>query len=99
VVRLEVLQVLGQLQSARPLSVGLQRHDLAGQLGGLLDVLLGGVTLPRLLGLDGEEDELGLVLLQALRVELQRLERLVAPAVVDGDADGAGLTGKFEIDF
>ena len=91
VVSLEVLEVFGQLHGARSLAVSLQGQQLAAQLSGLLDVLLRSVALPRLLGLEREEDQLGLVLLEALSVELQRLDGLVAAAVVDGDADGASL--------
>ncbi len=40
VVSLEVLQVFCQLQGAWSLSVSLEWHQLAAQLGGLLDVLL-----------------------------------------------------------
>jgi len=91
VVGLKVLEVLRQFHGARSLAVGLQRHQLAAQLGGLLDVLLRGVALPWLLGLQGEEDELGLVLLESLSVQLQRFDRLVAATVVDGNADSASL--------
>ena len=94
VVSLEVLEVFGQLHGARSLAVSLQGHQLAAQLGSLLDVLLGSVALPRLLGLEGEEDQLGLVLLEALSVELKRLQGLVAATVVDGNADGASLEIK-----
>ncbi len=55
------------------------RHNLPDQLLGLLQVLLAGVSLARLLPVDGEEDELAAVLLQALRVLLEGLHRLVAP--------------------
>ena len=48
-----------------------------------------GVSLAGLGELLGEEDELGSVLLDALDVELQRLNGLVAPAVIDGDAERA----------
>lgn len=50
-----------------------------------------GVTLLDLTGLLGEDDKASLVLLEALNVELQRLLRLVAAAVVDGDTDREGL--------
>ena len=56
-------------------------HDPALELRGLLALLGGGVSLPRLLGVDGEEDQLRLVLLQPLRVLLERLNRLVPPAM------------------
>ena len=68
VVSLEALQVFGQLHSAWSLVVGLQRQKLAAQLSGLLDVLLWSITLPRLLSLEREEDQLGLVLLEALSI-------------------------------
>lgn len=43
--------------------------------------------------MDGEEDELALILLQALDVALTRFDRLVATTLIDGDADGAGECG------
>ena len=55
----------------------LDGHNLSGDLGGLGDLLLGSVSLLGLLGVQGEEDELALVLLQTLGVELQRLNTLV----------------------
>ena len=55
-------------------------HDAALELSGLLALLGGGVSLPRLLGVDGEEDQLRLVLLQPLRVLLEGLDGLVPPA-------------------
>ena len=57
-------------------------------------VCLGGsISLLWLLGVDREEDQLGLVLLQALSVLSEAVLRLVAAAVVHGDADGAGIVG------
>jgi hypothetical protein len=50
-----------------------------------------GVSLLGLLGVAGEEDEAVLVRLQAVGVELERLLGSVAPAVVDGNADGERL--------
>lgn len=59
------------------------RPDLLG-LGGNIG---GGVTLLDLAGLAGEEDQLRLVLGKAGDVGLEGLDRGVAAAVVDGDAD------------
>ena len=70
-----------------------------GERGGdVLDALrvlgrVGRVAGLDLAGLLGEDDEAGLVGLEALDVELERLLRLVAAAVVDGDADREGLLG------
>lgn len=44
-----------------------------------------------LLGQLGQDDETGLVSLDALNVELEALLGLVAATVVDGDTDGAGV--------
>ena len=60
------------------LTYGLERQDLAADLGGHSDLLGGGVALLGLLGVEGEEDELALVLLQAGSVQLQGLHRLVS---------------------
>lgn len=66
-------------------------HDGAAELGGDLALLLGGLALAQLLLLvDGEEDQLAAVLLQALHVDLALLNRLVATTAIDGDSDGAG---------
>ena len=54
-------------------------HDAALELRGLLALLGTGVSLPRLLGVDGEEDQFRLVLLQSLRVLLKGLDGLVPP--------------------
>ena len=74
VVSLEVLQVFCQLQGAWSLSVSLEWHQLAAQLGGLLDVLLRSISLPGLLSLKWEEDELSLVFIQTLGVQLKGLD-------------------------
>ena len=49
----------------------------SSQLHSLGHLLGSGVTLPWLLGVDGEQDHLGLELLQPLCVQLQRLHALV----------------------
>ena len=49
----------------------------ASKLHSLGHLLGGGVTLPWLLGVDGEQDHLRLELLQSLRVQLKRLHTLV----------------------
>ena len=53
--------------------------------------LLSGVSLSWLGCLDGEEDELGLVLLQTLNVQLKGLDAPVAAPGVNADANGLGL--------
>jgi hypothetical protein len=58
-------------------------------LGGLL--VLGGIGLLRLVGLAREDDETGLVLLQALNVGGKALLREVLAAGIDRDTDGAGI--------
>jgi len=63
--------------------------DVLCGLGGLL--VLGGVGLLGLVGLAGENDKAGLVLLQALDVDGERLLRQVLAAVINRDADGAGI--------
>jgi len=74
---LEVLHLIRNLHGADPLHDGLDRHDLAGELGGLGDLLGGGLALLGLLAVQWEQDQLALVLLQPLGVRLQRLNRLV----------------------
>ena len=58
--------------------------------------LLSGVSLAWLGGLDWEQDELGLVLLQTLDVQLKSLDTPVAAPHVHADPDGLGL--KEQID-
>ena len=70
-VSLEVLQLLGELHCPGSFAVGLDWHKLSGELGGLLDVFLGRVALSWLLSLQWEQDQFGLVLLEALGVELR----------------------------
>ncbi|GMR51734.1 hypothetical protein PMAYCL1PPCAC_21929, partial [Pristionchus mayeri] len=65
--------------------------DGSAELGGDLELFGGAVSLLGGGELLGEEDELGLVSLQALDVGLKRLEGLVGPAVIDRDSDSAGL--------
>lgn len=55
-----------------------------------LDLLGAGLTLLGGLGVAGEEDEAGLVGLQALNVGLEGLLAEVLATGVDGDTDGAG---------
>jgi len=66
------------------LKEGADGEDLLG----LLDLLSRGVTFLRSLGFAREQDELALVLVQAGDVLLERLDRGVLTAVVDGDTDG-----------
>ena len=63
-----------QLRSEKPILIG---HLSSGQLDSLGHLLGSGVALPGLLGVDGEQDHLGLELLQPLCVQLQRLHTLV----------------------
>lgn len=59
-------------------------HDRSSQLCRQFAFFLGGLTLAQLAVLvDGEEDQLVLILLQALNVLLTRLDRLVATTLVD----------------
>ena len=87
----EFLEVICQLHCALPLNHGCNWHDLANHLGGLLHVLLSSITLTGLLAVDGEEDQLGLILLQPLNVLLQGLQGPVLAAVVNADPDGLSL--------
>merc|ERR1719150_3224589 len=88
---LELLHVVGELHSSGSLDDGLDRHHLSGQLDSLRQLLGSGVALAGLLGVEREQDQLGLVFLQALSVQLQRLHALVPATVVDSDADGLGV--------
>merc|ERR1719313_2709285 len=63
------------------------RHHRTLQLLGLLQLGLLRVTRLRLAVLAREDDELRLVLLEALRVDLERLGGAVPPPVVHRDAD------------
>lgn len=68
-----------------------ERHDRTGELRRQFAFLLGGFTLAQLAVLvDGEEDELVLVFLQALNVLLTRLDRLVAATTINRNSDGSG---------
>merc|ERR1719452_355971 len=85
---LELLQVVGHLHGAGPLDHRLDGHDSTGQLDSLGKLLSSGISLAWLLGVQGEQDQLGLVLLQALGVQLEGLHALVPAAVINGDSDG-----------
>lgn len=52
-------------------------HNLSRKLGSLGDLLRGSISLLGLLGVQGEQDHLALVLLQPLGIQLQGLNRLV----------------------
>ena len=73
----ESLHVISDGHGAGSLDHRLDRHHLSGQLHGLGQLLSAGVSLPGLLGVEREEDQLALVFLQTLGVELQRLDTLV----------------------
>mmetsp|Transcript_10922 Transcript_10922/g.23302 ORF Transcript_10922/g.23302 Transcript_10922/m.23302 type:complete len:230 (-) Transcript_10922:84-773(-) len=66
-------------------------HDRADLLHGLLELGRLGVAVLRLVALAWEDDQLALVLLEALRVDLQRLSGTVPPAVVHGNTECARL--------
>merc|ERR1719452_385236 len=85
---LELLQVVGHLHGTSPLDDWLDGHDCSGQLNSLGKLLSGGISLAWLLGVQGEQDQLGLVLLQALGVQLEGLHALVPAAVINGDSNG-----------
>lgn len=68
-------------------------HHGALQLRGELALLLGSLSLAHLLHTAREQDQAAAVLLQALHVHLARLHRLVTPAGIHSDADGAGERG------
>ena len=61
--------------------------NAALELSGLLALLGSGVSLPRLLGVDREEDQFRLVLLQPLWVLLRGLDRLVCAIFLLTPAD------------
>ena len=66
-------------------------EDSAGQLGGGRELGGSRVTSLGLAGLAGEDNQLGLVGLEALNVELKRLLGLVAATVVDRNTNGESL--------
>ena len=74
---LELLQVVSHLHGANPLNDGLDGHQLTGQLDSLGQLLCGGVSLAWLLGVEWEQNQLRLVLLQTLSVQLERFNALV----------------------
>ena len=74
---LELLEVVSEGHGSGSLDSLLDGHDGSGQLDSLGQLLSAGVSLPWLLGVQGEEDELALVFLEALGVHLQRLNTLV----------------------
>jgi len=67
------------------------RENLAEVLSGVLGLLDAGVTLLDLAALAREDDETGLVLLEALSVKLKGLDALVAAAGVNSNTDGESL--------
>ena len=73
----ESLHVVSDGHGAGSLDNRLDGHHFSSQLHGLGKLLGARVSLPGLLRVDGEEDQLALVLLQTLGVELQRLNTLV----------------------
>ena len=68
----------------------LDGHDGCRDLLGELNFFRGSVSLLRFLGIAGEQDHFASVDLQSLSVQLERLDRFVASAVIDGNADSGG---------
>ena len=62
-----------------------------GQLNGGVDISSLSITRLGLASLAGEDNQLGLVGLEALNVELEGLLGLVAATMVDGNTDGESL--------
>merc|ERR1719232_624665 len=87
----ESLHVISDGHGAGSLDDRLDGHHFSSQLHGLGKLLGARVSLPGLLRVDGEEDQLALVLLQTLGVELQRLNTLVLSAVIHSNTDGLGV--------
>lgn len=90
-----VLLLGGDLAGLLLLAGAVRDREGGGEAREALRVLGGalGVALLDLAGLFREDDEAGLVGLEALDVELQALLAAVAAAVVDGDAEREGLLG------
>merc|ERR1712173_581835 len=78
------------LEGLEGLHIGSDGHSTRPLVHSLGHLLGGSITLPWLLGVDGEQDHLRLELLQSLRVQLKRLHTLVPAAVVDSNANGPG---------
>ena len=78
----ESLHVISDSHGASSLDDGFDRHHFSSQLHGLGELLGARVSLPGLLRVDGEEDQLALVLLQTLGVKLQRLNTLVSDRII-----------------
>eukprot|EP00750_Incisomonas_marina_P025806 INCI5694.1.p1 GENE.INCI5694.1~~INCI5694.1.p1 ORF type:complete len:239 (-),score=57.88 INCI5694.1:31-747(-) len=87
----EVLELLGDLHALNGSDVLLDGLENASELRGSGDVLSGGVALLGLALAAGEDNKVSDVVLQALDVGLESLDAAVHAAVVDGDADAAGL--------
>merc|ERR1711963_1129665 len=85
------LHILCDLHGPDSAGFHLQWHHGADHLAGLVHVLLGSVSLSWLGCLDWEEDKLGLVLLEALDVQLKGLNAAVTATHVNADANGLGL--------
>ena len=60
-------------------------HNLSRKLGSLGDLLRGSISLLGLLGVQGEQDHLALVLLQPLGIQLQGLNRFVPAQITFWD--------------
>ena len=74
---LELLEVVSKGHGSGSLDILLDGHNLSGQLNSLGQFLSAGISLPWLLGVQGEEDELALVFLETLSILLKRLNTLV----------------------
>merc|ERR1719193_3000311 len=88
---LELLEVVSHLHGADSLDSRLDRHDSTSKLDSLGQLLSSGISLAWLLGVQWEQDQLGLVLLQTLGVQLQGLDALVPAAVINSNSNGLGV--------
>merc|ERR1719474_2294227 len=88
---LELLEVVSHFHGTDPLDSRLDRHDSTSKLDSLRELLSGGIALAWLLGVQWEQDQFGLVLLQTLGVQLQGLNTLVSAAVINSNSNGLGV--------
>jgi len=88
---LELLKVVSDLHGANSLDSRFDGHNSSCKLNSLRQLLGSSITLAWLLGVQREQDQLGLVLLQALSIQLQRLHTLVPATVVNSNANCLGV--------
>ena len=74
---LEVLEFISNCHSSGSLDNLFDWHNISSKLDSLGQFLWGRVSLPWLLGVDWEQNQLALVLLQTLGIQLERLNTLV----------------------